>query len=481
MNTAHDVRIAPDAAQVPPRRLAVIARKRLQEIGIQAFIVGDLVRGRLCLEPRRFKPWPGTSIEASQEFVVQGHDHLWLMKPSVLRFVGAVPFWELRSIEELTQQIERKWAHLHKQSTDFVEQARRYFPNIDLDPNTWTLDTTATDPFGVVNIRVRPYRGAVWVEAIGIDGQPLPRKVERERPVLQLPDEPAMFDEHFLKPILDAVRRGATPTAVDAEPMVLELDIENTSEVHLPADDDSLDLDLDALLTGDLGAPVELDPSCLEVVEDAIPAPLETRAPRLKTPQLSVSVATTNFTEPGTIRDVNAGGFFVSVEDPERYPLDATVVISGLGPFATRARVCHRRVVEEGALLGTGAGIGVELIDQPLARTPHGPAPVVVLTDTDAGPERRARFAAIVSGAMCSPVLVESLPEALVAARRLPVRAVVLDRTYGDLGPAEIADSLRFNGVGAELLVVTTEAPGELPDGVRAVAPQLLSSALIGA
>ncbi|MEQ8274671.1 MAG: hypothetical protein RMA76_11805 [Deltaproteobacteria bacterium] len=468
---------------VAPRRLAVIAKKRLQDLGVQSFIVNDLVRGRVTVDPMRMSSWPGAPIAALQEFVVQGHDRFWFTKPSPLRFIGPVVFYEMHRPADVLREIERRWAELVTRSAQFVEQARRYFPNIELDPTNWTLDFDVRDPFGVVNCRVRPYQGTIWVEVIGTDGQPLAPRPGGDRLIIQLPDEPAMYDEMTLRPVLEKARAGATPASRQEEAMVLELDIEHTSElsVDAPPNHRSASLSLDLELGAEYGDP-PLDLELPELDEDDLQLDdqpeINKRAPRLKTRAIEVNVSTMQRLVRGIVRDVNHGGYFVEVDEPEGFGLGTTVVVSGLGPFAVRGTIAHRRMTDEGVLLGTGAGIGISLSEMAVPRIERGPAPVVVLTDTDTNTQRRARFAAIVAAGACTPLIVTDLAQALAAVRALPVRAVVLDQTFGEYGWRELADALRFAEVGAELLVVTSEAFERFPNGVRAVAPERLASHL---
>lgn len=468
---------------VAPRRLAVIAKKRLQDLGIQSFIVNDLVRGRLVVDPTRLSAWPGAPIAPLQEFVVQGHDRLWFTKPSPLRFIGPVVFYEMHRGADLQEEVRRRWTELVVRSAQFVESARRYFPNIELDTNQWTLDFDVRDPFGIVNCRVRPYQGHVWVEVIGTDGQPLPPRPPEDRLVIQLPLEPAMYDEQTLRPILEKARAGATPAAHAEEAMILELDIEHTSELALeaPPNHPSASLSLDLELASEFGDPpldLELPELDDEDLVENEPEPINQRAPRLKTRAIEVHVSTMNAYVRGIVRDINHGGLFLEVDEPETLPLGHTVLVSGVGAFALRGTIAHRRLTDEGVLLGTGAGIGISFNEPAVPRIDTGPAPVIVLTDLDAGVQRRARFAAIVASGGCTALLVSDLVEALAATRALPVRAVVLDQSFDEYGWRELNDALRFEAVGAELLVVTSEAFERYPKGVRAIAPERLAGHL---
>ncbi len=485
MTASNLAAVRPDAhvSGVAPRRLAVIAKKRLQDLGVQSFIVHDLVRGRLTVDPGRMSAWPGAPIAALQEFVVQGHDRLWFTKPSPLRFIGPIVFYDLHRGADLVREVERRWAELVTRSAQFVESARRYFPNIELDPQQWTLDFDVRDPFGLVNCRVRPHGGHIWVEVIGTDGQPLPPRPADDRLILQLPDEPAMYDELTLRPILEKARAGATPASHAEEAMILELDIEHTSElvVDAPPVNRSASLSLDLELATELGdAPLDLELPELDEgdLEEDAPDPIHNRAPRLKTRAIEVHVSTMHAAVRGIVRDINHGGLFLEVDRPDSFALDSTVLISGVGAFALRGTVAHRRLTDEGVLLGTGAGIGIAFTESAVPRIPSGPAPVIVLTDTDAGVQRRARFAAIVAAGGCTALLVSDLVEALAAARALPVRAIVLDQTFDEYGWRELSDALRFAEIGAELLVVTSEAFERYPSGVRAIAPERLASYL---
>jgi hypothetical protein len=304
---------------------------------------------------------------------------------------------------------------------------------------------------------------------------------------MQLPDEPSMFSDQTLTPLLNRVRSGATPAAQTQEAMILELDIENTSELTVVdgprGHSASLSLDLESELSADVYTPSEdLELPALDVVEavSEAPEPIQRRAHRLKTTAVEVHVATARQTVRGIVRDINHGGLFIEVDDPEAFAPNSTVLVSGIGPFATRGTVAHRRLTDEGALLGTGAGIGIAFLDMPIDRFPHGPAPVVVLTDISGGIERPLRFAAIVAAGRCPPILAKDLVQCLVAVRTLPIRAVILDQTFADYGWREFHDALRFNTFGTELIVVTSEAFERFPEGVRAVAPNRLAAYLAG-
>ncbi|MCC7381131.1 MAG: PilZ domain-containing protein [Deltaproteobacteria bacterium] len=440
---------------VTEARLRQIAANRLRSLGLQIYVAGQKLKGRLRVEPGSLLPLEGSRFESDQVFVVHGHEFLEFVEPSPLSLLGLVNFFDVANRDELVTLIARLWAHEAKAMTQRLARARQYIPATMLVRDTWTLDAPVELESAHAVFRFDKEVARATLVAIG--GQPV-REGSFEPSQLNLPGDATLFHVQQLSPIVRAALQGASDT-LDVKPIDLGLDRASLSspDVH----------GRPTLRPAAPAAPVEEVPA-----EKALSlSPVQVRRPRVKldvAAHLSVGASTLAV----RCADANAGGVFVRIPLKSAPAAGTTCHLSGFGPLGIDARVVHHRSAQEAEVFGTGEGIGLAFVDprdQALVKRQSEP---FVLVLAPPGEPRERAIAACVAASL-QPMLAQNLVSAAVWLQYAKFGLVIIDEHFqaGAWAPAFHALHLAHLPLTAALLGPPDRAREALPEKMAILDP----------
>jgi hypothetical protein len=421
-----------------PERLRAIALNRLKSLGIAAWVAHGWGRGRLNINPDRFKSFAGVRLSAEQDFVIYQHAFLAFPTPSPLQHLGGIRFYEEESAASLMLSIERRWAALISGTEAALSRARAFCPDAKLDPESWMIEWTMEDRIGRVVFRFDGRLAILY--AYAVNGKVIQYGKDSPPIALQLPPEPIQLDEFVLAPHIRAARARMGVETEREDTGRISLDLASTdllslredgavvASSNLPASGD-LDIDLEKLKTGDLKVYAN---------EDTRPAVVKTNDAHqgrryAREPQNVPAKMRWNGGELDVVlADVSAGGVFARCPTPAVPKRGETVQIYGFGKLSITGVVAFVRPQEEAHLFATGAGVGVSFMIEPtldgLRSHQQAPSIAVFLKEWDA--RRRTLSAVDEARGICWTA--DTLAELAVILVHLEIKLVVIDESIRD-------------------------------------------------
>jgi hypothetical protein len=447
-------------------RLRAIALNRLRALGIPSWVSQGWARGRLVIRPERFRAYAGVRLQPEQDFVVYQHAFLAFPPPSPLQHLGGIRFYEEESSASLLASIERRWASLIAGTEAALMRARTFCPDARLEPESWMIETTVEDRIGRVVFRFDGRLAILYAHAVG--EQVLEYGPDTPPIALQLSADPLPIDATVLAPHIREARArvGIAPEREESGLISLDLTSMDLARVRddgqvvanpsLPGSGD-LDIDLDALKTGDIKVYGK---------EEQAPSPMQPEPPAhaRRHPREPQNVAAKLSWERGQIdvvlADVSAGGVFARTSSPEVPARGEAVHLSGFGKLGISGIVAFVRPAEEAALFATGAGVGISFVIEPAiqATFAHQEAPAIAVFLKDWDTRRRAVTA--IDEARGVAWTADTLVELAVMLLHLDIELIILDQSIRERADASL-------GLGDRKIPILAVEPGEPLDPAK--------------
>lgn len=162
---------------------------------------------------------------------------------------------------------------------------------------------------------------------------------------------------------------------------------------------------------------------------------------------------------PSTVRimQVNAGGVFAAIPFAAAPIETEEVLLRGFGPRAVRARVVHRRPLEEARLVGTPEGVGLAFCSEVAGASAYQEAPHALVVMRD-GPARDRAVAALVRDGY-QIIVAENLVAASAAFYQQAVGVVLMDESVHGGMWTEIGEALAFDQHRVPVVLIASRIP----------------------
>ena len=432
-----------------PERLRAIALNRLRALGVPSWISHGWARGRLVINPERFRSYAGVKLQPEQDFVVYQHAFLAFPAPSPLQHLGGIRFYEEESLPSLLASVERRWAALISGTESALARARAFFPAARIEPESWMIEAPIEDRLGRLVFRFDGRLAILY--AYSVEDKVLEYGTDSPPIAMQLSPEPLPIDETVLAPYIREARARAGVAVEHQDTGRISLDLVSGDLASVRDDgavianptlgaSGDLDFDLDSLKTGDLRVYPKEEQRRAVVQQEATPqARRHPREPQNVPAKLRWEGGELDV----VLADVSAGGAFARTSSPNLPARGESVHLFGFGKFAISGVVAFARPSEEADLFATGAGVGISFVIEPqmagLFAHQEAPGVAVFLKDWDV----RRRAVGSIDEARAIAWTADTLVELAVMALQLEIKLIILDDSIHQRADAALGLSER--------------------------------------
>lgn len=110
-------------------------------------------------------------MERHHPLVVTGLGKIEFEKPSPLRQIGEIDFFDLKTEAALLHRVEARWTNAAREIEEALNVASSFAPDAKVDPERWAIEAEIKDLEGSLELRFSPDGIHAWV--IGLDGKRL--------------------------------------------------------------------------------------------------------------------------------------------------------------------------------------------------------------------------------------------------------------------------------------------------------------------